>query len=210
MTCGDWGEELGLAGNAWLLEEDPKGKNRLAMGHGTTVEVCNLFLRLRNRTLTVEKGSNLAEGASAAAFKRSNDWNAFDKALGELNGRVASGWKRVPLVKRLQGLVRAQAALKEVPPLQGEGLSAADQALAWELVLGPDRGGGTFQPYMMHHLWILGNWREERAGVASNHPAGRILMRGTNSIPLLLAMLGDATLTILNRQDNPFELDLSC
>jgi hypothetical protein len=129
-----------------------------------------------------------------AAFGRTRDWKAFQRALDELLARHKGGWKMRGSVERLAGEVKTRIETPEAPPVSGEGVTEEDQALLKELEAKPSRLPSY---YGRGDLWILPKVQEESPVVQMQQaPALQAIKdRGMKSVPLLLAMVGDTRLT---------------
>lgn len=131
-------------------------------------------------------------------FRGSDDWEAYGRDVEVLAARFSRGWHNVTNAVELARRVRAfTAAGRQAANVSGE-LSAADRALAAALVTAP-RSRIVNQILPPRFLWALPPDTNDMPGawITTNaHPLARLLRGGTNSIPVLLALLDDhVTLT---------------
>jgi hypothetical protein len=152
--------------------------------------------------------SELADAQYAGLYRdfiANRDWKVLHSGIDALAKRFARGWQRRDAVLQAAAMVGARLTAPP-PPLQAEGLSETDQALAAELATVdtmPPHAANSLQRYS-HALWILPN-TTPRHGVppgstAETNILDRIKARGMESIPLLIALLDDTYPTAL---DNP-------
>jgi len=121
---------------------------------------------------------------------RSGDWEAAQGEVATLLERFPVGWGRAALARRYAEQLRKRVEWKE-EPLQGEGLSELDQELARELALASPP-----QDYRsIDSLWFLHIDELPAGEPPPDDPLSRILERGVDSVPLLLALAKDETLT---------------
>ena len=133
------------------------------------------------------------------AFNRSGDWAQFSASLEKLLTRFPNNWG-APLVKRLAAQVGKRAALKEPLPVAGEGLTDEDKTLARELI---DQKSASV-PYGVATIgsvvfWIIGN-PQMSMYLETDSALGKIVKRKIRSVPLLIALLKDDTLTSIGLQ----------
>ena len=159
------------------------------------------------RKVIMQVINSIADTAYAetyADFREKNDWKAFDKALDDLLAKFAMGWKMAPAVKRLSAAVKKRVASPKPPPLEAEGLTEEDGALAAELATttGQYMAGLLFR-VPGGNLWILSP-AEIPKGMkpADVHVIDRIMARGMKSVPLLLALLRDEHLTEMDLRES--------
>lgn len=152
--------------------------------------------------LNIVADSQLA--ATTDAFRTSGDWTAYHAAVSDLVKKYPTGWRQAGAAKLLADRLQARAALKDPPPVAGEGLDDEDRKLAAALVSETNAPTATMSMWG-GQLWILPPPRTARpagmAGTKDETAIGRIVARGVKSIPLLIALASDNTLCPLRRNE---------
>jgi len=173
-----------IADRLFKLQTDPKRPVAAAM----------------NRLASVQYGQ------ACDQLAKSGDWSRFHADVSLVTNRFQGGWNELPGARRLLDLVRARIGQAELPPVSGEGLTAEDQQLARELATARPAGQGSPYGYGMYNLWILPAQRmyPVQFGAATNDVMARIVKRGMASVPLLVALIKDDTLTLRDRQSLGF------
>lgn len=138
---------------------------------------------------------------SYAAFRQSRDWAAWHGSLTNLMTKFSGSWPQAPGVKRLAELVKVRADQPEPPALAGEGLTDDDRKLARRLSTeAPPRSPYSHYGYS-GDCWIFPqpHQRMQFGPGATNDAMLAIRERGMASIPMLVAMLKDNSLTLRDR-----------
>ena len=133
--------------------------------------------------------------AAYEAFQQTGNWAEFQQALAAMLGQFSAGWKKAPAVRMLADKVKERAAQAEPPAVIGEALTDQDKTLARALAderisaLELQMGGG-------FGLWVLPATSSRYPGMpVPSNVLYRITHRGLASVPLLLALVKDETLT---------------
>lgn len=162
------------------------------------------------RKVLVQGMSHLADSRYSGAydaFLKDGNWETFGKELDTLLAKFATSWKTAPAAKRLADRVNQQLAQPQVPPLVGEGLTDEDKALALELATARlptpspyNHYGGSGQLWILPAVAPAFRYPGMPDGKGDTNVVSRIKKRGMKSIPLLLALLKDDTLTRMDMQ----------
>jgi hypothetical protein len=134
--------------------------------------------------------------AAAEAFKSSHDWKAYHEAVSGLLKKYPAGWRKAGAAKLLADRLQTRAALTEPPAVLGDGLAEEDQRLAAALALEFGQEDASYGG--SGGLWIL-QPPKAMAGLMGSNVLERIKARGLKSVPLLIALVSDATLCPLPR-----------
>lgn len=129
-------------------------------------------------------------------FLRTRDWGAWHRALTELVNRFSVAWTPAKGVALLAECVKKQADRVEPPPLTGNGLDDEDRQLARRLAFEP-REAGSSSSHTEESLWLFKRPEPCRScgRTATSDVIADIRVRRRKSVPLLIAMLGDTTIT---------------
>ncbi len=138
-------------------------------------------------------------------FCQSGDWAAYAAELDALAARFPRGWTDAAGARDLARRLRdfAASGAKAAPLPAAAGLPAEQRALADRLALAPPDVQAD-RLYVQPGLWVLpaqvptkpdpyGRVTHADWIATNQHPLAQLVRQGTNSIPLLLAMLEDRT-----------------
>lgn len=153
-----------------------------------------------SRKVIVAALNVMADGqlaATATDFSKTGDWTAYHAAVTALLKKYPAGWRQAGGVKLLASRLQARIAMSEPPAVTGAGLGEEDFKLAAALASETNQAG----PQMWDgQLWILPQPKAMRL-MKNDSVISRIKARGTQSIPLLIALVSDETLCPLRRND---------
>jgi hypothetical protein len=126
-------------------------------------------------------------------FQESSDWREFSKALDGLLARFPDGWQNGLAVKKLAKAVHQRLTSSGPPPIAGK-VTEEDRKLArdlaeWNGNLAGDSASCRALQYG-RGCWFLAHPSNSLAGERES-PMMKILRRGLESIPLLIALLDD-------------------
>jgi len=131
----------------------------------------------------------LAQYAEAAdRFQAKFNWKRFDADIRRIASRFGDDLPESAAMLKVAALIRPQVEGKPPPPLRGNGIDPATRKLASELADAKQPMGG------VRFGWLLGatgDAQEEEEGSANDLPAARITARKIESLPFLIALLGD-------------------
>jgi hypothetical protein len=129
-------------------------------------------------------------------FRSSGDWSSYGRDLSTLVTRFARGWRDATNAVELARRVQVFTAAGRKPAALPNSLTAAERALADALATAPRPGHAAGLRVLQPGFWVLPPDTNDMMGawISTNaHPLARLLRGGTNSIPVLLAMLDDHT-----------------
>ncbi len=180
---GGWGSQFLFAFNIYRKGHAKEANQILGL----------LFQLSGDSRKVVQQALNQVAGAQQSqayeTFIQSHDWKQYAASLEALLARAPS-WSQAPAVMRLLEAIKKRVAMKDPPPVVGEGLTEEDQKLARELVTSAKDENVSLDEYRGY--WIVkGGGGDMQDGSA----LGRIVARGVKSFPLLMALLKDETLT---------------
>jgi len=124
-------------------------------------------------------------GKAILELQEDGDWKKFGAALEALLKKYPKGWRAAPGIKLLLAMVQKQIAQPVAPEIKGEGISGEDKKLAAELVNVKEASSYN------DAIWLLPKSDKERGRVLQDEVIEKIIGRGKEAIPMLIALLKD-------------------
>jgi hypothetical protein len=154
--------------------------------------VAKLFSDPATATATLADALNVLADmrymSALAALAKTNDWASLRDTVSKLRTEFGLRWRKDAGTAIL--LERLDARAKGIPELAGEGITDAQRALARELA----ESGWDEVITMPSVFWLLPRTQEKRS-LAPPTLADRVLGCGVETLPLLVALADDETLT---------------
>ncbi|MBA4388593.1 MAG: hypothetical protein C0404_11465, partial [Verrucomicrobia bacterium] len=138
--------------------------------------------------------------ALCRSFGKTHDWVAYSSGIDLQCARFGSAWKDCAVARSLSAQIKKRIAMTKPPEVTGEGIGPEDQALATGLlntVLKDWEYGDCCDTI---GLWVLTPRTNRLQAYTSTNGTRRafagIMDRGMKSVPFLLALLKDNTMTL--------------